>query len=63
MADRRRTYISSVMAAKSSGTSLDKRRQYNEAVKAEALLLASESHSTQAAAQQLGIRLKLLYCW
>ena len=54
MTDRRRTYISSVMAAKTSGTSPDKRRKYDEAFKAEALRLAGESRSTQAAARQLG---------
>ena len=37
MTDRRRTYLSSVMANKSSGTSPDKRRKYDEAFKAEAL--------------------------
>ena len=63
MTDRRRTYISSVMASKSSGTSPDKRRKYDEAFKAEALRLASESRSTQAAARQLGISPKLLYRW
>jgi transposase len=61
--DRRRTYISSVIATKFSGTSPDKRRKYDEAFKAEALRLASESRSTQAAARQLGISLKLLYRW
>ncbi len=63
MVDRRRTYISSVMTAKKSGTSPDKRRKYDEAFKAEALRLASESRSTQAAARQLGISPKLLYRW
>jgi transposase len=41
----------------------DKRRKYDDAFKAEALCLASESRSTQAAAQQLGISPKLLYRW
>jgi len=41
----------------------DKRRKYDDAFKAEALRLASESRSTQAAAQQLGISPKLLYRW
>ena len=50
------------MAAKTSGSSPDKRRKY-EAFKAEALRLASESRSTQAAARQLGISPKLLYRW
>ncbi len=51
------------MTAKKSGASPDKRRKYDEAFKAEALRLASESRSTQAAAQQLGISPKLLYRW
>ena len=40
-----------------------KRRQYDAAFRAEALRLASESRSTQAAARQLGISPKLLYKW
>ena len=63
MPDRRRTYISSVMIAKKSGSSPDQRRKYDEAFKAEALRLASESRSTQAAARELGISPKLLYRW
>ena len=55
MVDRRKTYISSAMATKTSGTSPDKRRKYDEAFKAEAPRLASESRSTQAAARQLSI--------
>ena len=51
------------MATKTSGASPIKRRKYGEAFKAEALRLASESRSTQAAAQQLGISPKLLYRW
>ena len=51
------------MATKTSGTSPDKRRKYDEAFKAEAPRLASESRSTQAAARQLGIGPKLLYRW
>ncbi|MDF7815736.1 transposase [Hymenobacter sp. YC55] len=51
------------MAAKSSGASPDKRRKKDKVFKAEALRLVSESRSTQAAAQQLGIRPKLLYRW
>ncbi|WP_375437696.1 transposase [uncultured Hymenobacter sp.] len=51
------------MATKTSGVSPDKRREYDEAFKAEALRLASESRSTQAAARQLGISPKLLYRW
>ena len=47
------------MSAKKSKTTPDKRRKYDEAFKAEALHLASESRSTQAAAQQLGISPKL----
>jgi transposase len=42
------------MTAKESGASPDKRRKYGEAFKAEALRLAIESRSTQAAAWQLG---------
>ena len=60
---KRRTYISSVMASKFSGTSPDKQRKYDEAFKAEVLRLASESRSTQSAARQLGISPKLLYRW
>lgn len=63
MADRSTTYISSVMARKSSGASPDKRRKYDEAFKVEALRLASESCSTQTAARQLGISSKMLYRW
>ena len=63
MMDRRRTYISSVMTAKKSGASPDKRRKYDEAFKAEALRLASGSRSTQAAARQLGISPKLPGRW
>ena len=63
MMDRRRTSIASVMAAKLIGASSDKRRKYDEAFKAEALRLAGESRSTQAAARQLGISPKLLYRW
>ena len=55
MTDRRRTYISSVMATKTNGASPDKRRKYDEAFKACVLRLASESRSTQATARQLGI--------
>ena len=51
------------MATKTNGASPDKRRKYDEAFKAEALRLASESRSTQAAARQLGISPKLLYRW
>ncbi|MGI4741275.1 MAG: transposase [Janthinobacterium lividum] len=51
------------MPAKKSGPSPDKRSKYDEAFKAEALRLASESRSTQAAARQLGISPKLLYRW
>ena len=42
------------MATKTRGASPDKRHKYDEAFKAEALRLAGESRSTQAAAQQLG---------
>lgn len=51
------------MATKTNGASPDKRRKYDAAFKAEALRLASESRSTQAAARQLGISPKLLYRW
>lgn len=51
------------MAAKTSGLSLDKRRNYDKALMAEALRLACESRSTQAAARQLGISPKLLSRW
>ncbi len=51
------------MTAKKNGTSPDKRRKYDETFKAEALRLALESRSTQAAARQLGSRPKLLYRW
>ena len=40
-----------------------KRRRYDEAFRAEALRLASESRSTQAAAHALNINPKLLYKW
>ena len=51
------------MTAKKNKTTPDKRRKYDDAFKAEALRLASESRSTQAAAQPLGISPKLLYRW
>ena len=51
------------MTTKKSGASPDKRRKYDAAFKAEALRLATESRSTQAAARQLGINPKLLYRW
>ncbi|HEX8660000.1 MAG TPA: transposase [Hymenobacter sp.] len=56
-------YLTSVKTAKKSGSSANKRRKYDEAFQAEAPRLASESRSTQTAAQQLGIRPKLLYRW
>ena len=40
-----------------------KRRRYDAAFRAEALRLASESRSTQAAARALNINPKLLYKW
>ena len=40
-----------------------KRRRYDAAFRAEALRLASESRSTQAAARALNISPKLLYKW
>jgi transposase len=51
------------MTAKKNGASPDQRRKYDEAFKAEALRLAVESRSTQAAARQLGISPKLLFRW
>ena len=51
------------MSTKSSKPTPDKRRKYDDAFKTEALRLAAESRSTQAAAQQLGISPKLLYRW
>ena len=42
------------MTAKKSKSTPDKRRKYDDAFKAEALRLATESRNTQAAAQQLG---------
>jgi len=51
------------MSVNTSKSTPDKRRKYDAAFKAEALRLASESRSTQAAAQQLGINPKLLYRW
>ena len=51
------------MTAKTSGSSPDKRRKFDEAFKAEARRLASESRSSQVASRQLGISPKLLYRW
>jgi len=51
------------MSVEKSKKTPDKRRKYDDVFKAEALRLASESRSTQAAAQQLGISPKLLYRW
>ncbi|MGI4871145.1 MAG: transposase [Janthinobacterium lividum] len=42
---------------------LDKRRKYDDAFKAEALRLARESRSTQAAARALNIDPKRIYQW
>ena len=42
---------------------IDKRRKYDEAFKTEALRVARESRSTQAAARALNIRPKLIYEW
>lgn len=39
------------------------RRRYDAALRAEALRLAGESRSTQAAARALSINVKLLYKW
>nr|GFD00766.1 hypothetical protein [Tanacetum cinerariifolium] len=41
----------------------DKRRNYDEAFKTEALRVARESRSTQPPARSLNIRPKLLYEW
>jgi transposase len=51
------------MTVKKSGASPNKRRKYDAALKTEALRLADESRSTQAAARALGINPKLLYRW
>jgi transposase len=51
------------MTSKTTNGSPRKRRRYDEAFRAEALRLAAESRSTQAAARQLGISAKLLYKW
>jgi len=51
------------MVTKTSEASTNKRRKYDEAFKAEALRLASESRSTQAAARKLGISPNLFYRW
>ena len=51
------------MPAKGGKSTPDKRRKYDDAFKAEALRLAGESRSTQAAAQQLGVSPMLLYRW
>jgi transposase len=42
---------------------MSRRRKYDAAFKAEALRIASESRSTQAAARALNISPKLLYKW
>ena len=51
------------MTAKKSGASPNQRSKYDETFKADALRLASESRSMQAAARALGISPKLLYRW
>jgi len=51
------------MHSKPINSSPRKLRRYDETFRAEALRLASESRSTQAAARQLGISPKLLYKW
>ena len=51
------------MSAENSKKLPAKRRKYDDAFKAEALRLASESRSTQTAARQLCISPKLLYRW
>ena len=59
---RQKRALTSVMTSKPTISSPRKRR-YDEAFRAEALRLASESRSTQAAARQLGINSKLIYKW
>lgn len=51
------------MTSKPTNSAPRKRRRYDEVFRAEALRLAAESRSTQAAARQLGISPKLLYKW
>lgn len=51
------------MPARNSKSTPDKQRKYDDTFQAEALRLASESRTTQAAAQQLGIGPQLLYRW
>jgi transposase len=51
------------MTAKKCGSSPDQQRKYDETFKAEALRLALESWSPQAAARELGIIPKLLCHW
>ena len=60
MTDRRRMYLSIVMK---DSLQPAKRQRYDAAFRAEALRLASESRSTQAAARALNIDLKRLYKW
>ena len=48
------------MTAKKSKTRLDKRRKYDDAFRAEALYLATESRSTQAAALKASSYLRRL---
>ena len=58
--DRIGAYLSFVMKDSPQPT---KRRRYDAAFRAEALRLAGESRSTQAAARALNINVKLLYKW
>ncbi len=58
--DRIGSYLSFVM--KDSPQPI-KRRRYDAAFRPEALRLAGESRSTQAAARALNINVKLLYKW
>ena len=51
------------MSWQPNAASPDKRRKYDAAFKAEALRLAGESRSTQAAAPQLGINPQLFDRW
>ena len=51
------------MATTSSAVSPNKRRKYNDVLKAEALRLADKHRSTLAAALQLGSHTNLIYRW
>ena len=60
MLDRIGSYLSNVMRDSPQPV---KRRRYDAALRAEALRLAGESRSIQAAARALNINPKLLYKW